>query len=460
MFAPFMMRCKTLVWVFCFSVVFFFSANLVAATETTASFKFTKVDLELLEKANQTDRELERKALVYDDPEATAYLERIGNKLVPEGRLENVTWRFRVLRDPMPNAFALPNGSIYIQSGLLVLLHNEAQLAAVLGHEITHVTNRHSYLENRSNRKKIATINILLAAGGTVGSFGGAAGGAVNAVLGGLVPNIIVVTIYGYSRELEHEADEYGLRAMARNNYPPREMAAFFEQLKYGYEVPLEKEPGLYADHPRLDDRIKYVNEVADTLPLSGKPIANAAYFSQELEPVLRHDISLEILAGRARTALGAARRLKEIDPDNFENAFWLGEAYRALGGRTPEPRSEELTDSAKSATRKQLSKMTLREYDAWLRSTPEGQSAWAANVKSAETAYNRALTLNPQNARAICGLAKLYDEDGRHTEAMKGYQQYLQLTPTAMDAYQIKRRIEELEKTSAASAASNTNHN
>src|SRR5579859_7260451 len=103
---------------------------------------------------------------------------------------------------------------------------------------------------------------------------------------------------------------------------------------------------------------------------------------------------------------------------------------------------------------------MTLQEYEASLRTTPEGKAAWSANVKTAEEVYNRALSLEPQNARAVRGLAFLHDEDGRASEALEGYRKYLQLSPTALDAYRIKKRADDLEKASAASAVGSTNHN
>src|SRR4029434_3674765 len=78
---------------------------------------------------------------------------------------EQVTWRFRTVRDPQPNAFALPNGSIYVTTGLLALLDNESQWAAFLAHELPHVLRRHTYLQNRSNRKKFLTMNIMVAVG-------------------------------------------------------------------------------------------------------------------------------------------------------------------------------------------------------------------------------------------------------------------------------------------------------
>jgi predicted Zn-dependent protease len=423
----------------CVLVVASLSQGYARAQETPGPFKFTKIDLELLTRVNQVDQEFDRKGLVFDDPAATAYLEEIGNKVVPETPPENVKWRFRVLRDSQPNAFALPNGTIYIHSGLLAMLQNEAQLAGILGHEVTHVVNRHSYLENRSARKKMAAANIFAAVGGAAGGAGGIAGAASRIVLEGLVPNLIVTTIYGYSRELEHEADVYGLKAMARNGYSPDQMGATFEMLKSGYEIQLEKEArGLYIDHPRLDERIKYVSEMAEKLAIQGEPIVRAGEYSRQMERVMRHDVSLEILTGRARTAVGVARRLTELNPESTENAYLLGEAYRALGGRNFRPQPEELTDSAKSATRKQLGKLTMVEYETALMATPEG----------------RALTIDPNYARAVCGQASLYDADGRPAEALAGYRKYLELAPNAMDAYRVKKRIEALEKASTTTTA------
>jgi len=430
------------------------------AQDPHGPFKFTKIDLELLQQSNQADEELTRKGLVFDDPAAAAYIEEIGMKVVPEGPLENVKWRFRILRDPYPNAFALPNGTIYVHSGLLAMMENEAQLAGTLGHEVTHVTNRHSYLENRSARKKMATATVFAAIGGAA-SGNSVAGIAIRTVVGRLIPGLIIATVYGYSRELEHEADVYGLRAMARNDYAPDQMGATFEILKSEYEVDLEKEShGLYTDHPRLNERIKYVSEMAETLKLQGEPVVHAAEYSRQMERVRRHDVSLEILTGRARTAVGVAKRLTDLDPDNAENSYWLGEAYRALGGRTFRPEAEELTDSAKKEARKQLGKMTIFEYAASLRTTPPGKAAWAANVKLAEAAYVRSLALDPNYAKAICGQASLYDEDGRVAQALEGYRKYLELAPNAMDAYRVKKRIADLEKTAVATPPTTTSQN
>src|ERR1051325_7106174 len=152
-----------IVFALCFCVVLPWLARVATAQKKTApveatpppvreEFKFGKVDLELLEQVNLLDRRFERDGLVLTDETTNTYLERVGKSLLPRGlNLEHVRWKFRALRDPVPNAFALPNGSIYVSTGLLALMDNESQLGAVLAHEMTHVLRRHTYLQNRSN---------------------------------------------------------------------------------------------------------------------------------------------------------------------------------------------------------------------------------------------------------------------------------------------------------------------
>ena len=132
-----------------------------APVQTSEPFKFGKVDLELLDQINLLDQRFEKEGLVYHEAALDAYLDRVGKAVLADKEIENVNWRFRALRDPVPNAFALPNGSIYINTGLLALLEDEGQLASILAHEITHVSKRHTYQQNRSIRKKVLAINIL-----------------------------------------------------------------------------------------------------------------------------------------------------------------------------------------------------------------------------------------------------------------------------------------------------------
>src|SRR6185436_16101173 len=88
-------------------------------------FAFGKVDLDLLSEIKLLNERFEKEGVVFHETNLDAYLNRVGTAVVADKKLENVEWKFRALRDSMPNAFALPNGSIYINTGLLALLDDE-----------------------------------------------------------------------------------------------------------------------------------------------------------------------------------------------------------------------------------------------------------------------------------------------------------------------------------------------
>jgi len=96
--------------------------------QSARDFRFTKVDLELLRQVDAFDKYINDRGWVYDDPKINEYLQKLGLLLVPKETPENVRWHFCALRDIEVNAFALPNGSVYVNSGLLSRMENEAQL--------------------------------------------------------------------------------------------------------------------------------------------------------------------------------------------------------------------------------------------------------------------------------------------------------------------------------------------
>src|SRR6266852_4441597 len=220
------------------------------------NFKFEKADLDLLEQVNLLDARFEREGLVLSDEATNALLRHVGESLLPRGlKLESVSWKFRALRDSVPNAFALPNGSIYVTTGLLALMDNESQVAAVVAHEMTHVLRRHTYLQNRSNRKKFLTMNIMAA----IGAYApGGVAGAVITIVTAVAPFIVLATMFGYSRDLEREADLKGIDMMIAAEYPPEEMVKMMKVLNMDIEG--EEIRYFYNDHPALQERIKYLD--------------------------------------------------------------------------------------------------------------------------------------------------------------------------------------------------------
>ncbi len=397
-------------------------------------FTFTSVDLELLEKADEMDRAIDEEGAVYSDPQLTEYITALGDDLLPPGPdPDHVVWRFRVLRDPIPNAFALANGSIYVNTGLLALLENEAQLASVLAHEETHVLNRHPYLGNRSYRKKSLAANILGAAG-AIGDVAGA---------------IVESTINGYDRELEKQADVRAVAAVNLADYSTEEMINAFKLLETSHEVDLSHV--FYQDHPKLEDRIGYVSEVIhETPPHTHHPMVEEERYVAATEKVSRDNVALDIRAGRERTAVAVAQRLVKQNPKSSEDFRALGDAFRALGPRTPDPTPEELSSKGKKDARKMVTKLTDQEYDNALTATPAGQAAMQASQKQSQDAYRQALDLDPANAAAHKGLGFLYEKQHLPAQCAEEFRKYLELAPNALDQVQIHRRLETAEKQSA----------
>jgi len=409
-------------------------------------FKFGEVDLEVLNQADLLDVRLQRDGLVLADEATNTYLYRVGKSLIPKGlTLERVNWTFRALRDPQPNAFALPNGSIYVTTGLMALIDNESQLAAVLAHELTHVMRRHTYLQNRSLRKKFLTINVMAAVGSMAPL---SVVGAVIMAVTTVAPFIMIATIYGYSRDLEREADLKGIDMMISAEYAPEEMVNVMKLLDKDIEG--ENIRLFYNDHPALDERIKYMSsylggradKVTHQMELNRE---RAAYF-RNIESVMRHDIQLAINAGRARSAVYLAQRLVDFQADS-ENLFWLAESYRALGPRTQQLTEKELTNSAKKDASKKRERRTIEEEERELLATPAGQENSQKHQQMAEDLYKRAL--NAENPVPVVhrGLGMLYEKLGRGSDAAAEYEKYLELSPTAIDRGRIQRRIEALKE-------------
>jgi beta-barrel assembly-enhancing protease len=446
-----------IVFALCFCVVLPWLARVTTAQKKTApveatpppvreEFKFGKVDLEVLEQVNLLDRRFERDGMVLEDEATNTYLSKIGKSLIPAGlTLENVTWKFRALRDPQPNAFALPNGSIYVTTGLLALMDNESQLAAVLAHELTHVMARHTYLFNRSNRKKFLTMNVIA----IVGSVTPGAVGMAISLAASIAPFIVMSTISGYSRDLEREADHRMVDMMISAEYPAEEGINALKLLANDIEG--EQVHLFYNDHPELRDRIAYLTSYlgsrADKItPQMELNRERTAYFRQ-MESAMRHNVQLSINGERFRSALYFAQRLVDFHPDS-ENLFLLAEAYRTLGPRSPRLTERELTNDAKKDAAKKLEKRTDEEIEREQLATPAGQENWKAHQQKSEEFYRQSLAAENPVAMAHRGLGMLYEKLDKKTEAVAEYEKYLELAPVATDHDRIQRHIENLRRT------------
>lgn len=218
----------------------------------------------------------------YDDRFLQDYVNEIGQSLVPKETPPGVLFSFRVVKQPEPNAFALPDGRIYLTAGLLVFVQNEAQLAVVLGHEIGHVIQRHyieSVKESRSFSRTMLPGILGAAAGAIVGGIAkGKEGAAVGATIGlGAGAVYSVVTMNNYNRKQEDEADRMGVTLAMNGGFDPKEGANFFQKLVDTYGDQDRFKTYLWANHSRNVDRIKTVRALLDTQLASAYNSARSA---------------------------------------------------------------------------------------------------------------------------------------------------------------------------------------
>jgi len=201
----------------------------------------------------------------------------------------------------MSIAFALPNGSIYVNTGLVASMEDEAGLAVVLAHEITHVEKRHSYRQNRSIRKKAVVMDIISAASSVAGYFPTGAAFGCSVAFGSTLSQVLVVaSVYGYSRELESEADLEGYGRLTRAGYSGEAMARALALLDERLEFePLEP---FWRTHPKITARIAAAERQAQSAkaPNSGEG-AKTDYLSN-LAGVIRANVVFDMDSRRNRT--------------------------------------------------------------------------------------------------------------------------------------------------------------
>jgi predicted Zn-dependent protease len=185
-----------------------------------------------------------------DDPALQSYVDRLGQALARDSERPALPWSFRVVDDPTPNAFALPGGFIFVTRGLLGMMRNEAELVSVLGHEIGHVTARHSV--TLISRAQLAQIGLGVGSilSPTIARFGDLAGGGLS------------LLFLHYGRDAERQADDLGFRYMVEQGYDPRQMVNVFTALQRSGEIaghsPL---PSWMASHPYPEERIQRIQQ-------------------------------------------------------------------------------------------------------------------------------------------------------------------------------------------------------
>ncbi len=200
--------------------------------------------------------EVEHSAKLIRDPVITEYVNRIGQNLVRNSDAR-VPFTIKVIDNDEVNAFALPGGYFYVDTGLILAAENEAELAGVMAHEIAHVAARHA-TKNATRQQifNLASIPLIF--------VGGPAGYAVRQFVGLAVP----LSFLKFSRNAEREADMLGLEYQYASGYDPEEFVRFFEKLKAEEKHKHNFLARAFMTHPMTGDRIKHAQEeIAKYLP-------------------------------------------------------------------------------------------------------------------------------------------------------------------------------------------------
>jgi predicted Zn-dependent protease len=220
----------------------------------------------------QYAQQIEHAAKLVSDPVVTEYVNRIGQNLVRNSD-SKVPFTIKVIDTDEINAFALPGGFFYVNSGLILAADNEAELAGVMAHEIAHVAACHVAREQtRSNIVNLASIPLIFVPGGW------AVYEATQVAMGIGVP----LTFMKFSRNFESEADFLGMEYMYKTGYDPQSFISFFEKI----EAQEKKKPGAiakaFSSHPMTPDRVSHAQqEMATVLPPREEYVVNTSEFDQ-----------------------------------------------------------------------------------------------------------------------------------------------------------------------------------
>ncbi len=232
------------------------------------------LDFYSLQKETELGREMaaevESGARIVKDPVVTEYVNRVGQNLVRNSDAK-VPFTIKVLDNEEVNAFALPGGFFYVNSGLILAANDEAELAGVMAHEIAHVAARHATKNATRNQIfNLASIPLIF--------VGGPAGYAVRQVMGLALP----MSMLKFSRDAEREADMLGLEYQYASGYDPQEFVKFFERMRLDEKKKMNFFAKAFATHPMTQDRIRRAQqEIAQYLPARADYIVDTSEFQE-----------------------------------------------------------------------------------------------------------------------------------------------------------------------------------
>jgi beta-barrel assembly-enhancing protease len=280
----------------------------------------------ILFETRQMEEQLEKSGVVLGDAELDAYLQGVLERLFPENRGK---YRVRAIRDHEFNAFAVASGNLYVNTGALARMRNEAELAAVLGHEGGHVAKDHMYRAVRSAKTTGALTSIFSV--GLVATIG---------IDPGLSSIIGYSSMAGFSRDYERESDRLAYERMVAAGYDPSAGAVVFDRMARELEArKIEQGPYFFASHPRLEERVANFREFAASS--TGGEMRRDEYIAATARVRTATMSSIyETRDGRALVyVMEEDNMAAELAPSGY---FYQGEGYRLRAAPGDEEKSVE----------------------------------------------------------------------------------------------------------------------
>lgn len=337
----------------------------------------------LWQKSEQEQLALESSGCIYSDPELDSYLNKVAARLRPQSAPQDLVIRVKVIQNAYLNAFAYPNGTIYIHTGLLAQMDNEDQLAAVLAHEMIHCLRRHAL---RAFRKYREQPSVLTAVQQTLLKTRGLQDMARNLGITGTM-----AAISGYARELEAEADRLGIELMIAAGYNPKKALLLFDHMIAEIEQEGLEEPFSFGSHLTVRQRVEHLQNLPDPVYLNkGSAIKNREMFLANLAQLLLDNAAMDIRLGRFQAARRGIDKFLQSHPADSRAYFLRGEIFRQEG------RTSDIHHALKN--------------------------------------YDRAIALDPNYAAAHKAIGLIHYKQGHHALARKYFESCLQLTPNASD--------------------------
>ncbi len=253
-----------------FSVIFPLVALLISCATTGPGGKKSVILIDSATEASigqDADAQIREQNRMLTDTAWLNYVDRIGQNIVSHCDRRDIQYHFAIIDTDLVNAFATPGGHIYLYTGLLKNMDNEAELAAVMAHEISHVVARHGV------KRLQAAMGVALLQQLVLGNSSDALNAAVGMAVG--------LSFASYSRENEREADSYGITYMTQTGYDPRGAISMFEKLAQMSDGSPNFFESLTMSHPDTQERIANAKEEISSMNLSSNLVLNSDKYRQ-----------------------------------------------------------------------------------------------------------------------------------------------------------------------------------